>query len=612
MFIYRDFITPSRMQWNASSRLYQRFDRVWGKTTIDGIEVYNQKLVYWSGSVRSDVPFKRLLNALGVQYETLKNQKYEGVEDVYFKLKPSKYTYEPKTKAAIVADLNAEFDIGDEFELYVHYTGESRRIVANHFTLKSGGNPTKITDYTIDKDAIRATLESDPMKYFANAELVSAGILVNQVEALKGLKLNPTRVSVRPAPVTVVEYDSDNVSILSTLALLDNESVFRNMGISSEMITVKRQESSYDQVVIYYEYSYKVKYRVIADATVSSYVVDQIDMLGQSISNSLAYKGGNVYALSNHVLDTKLKEAIVSMNNVENLALTYHGLLRVDACAAMKRKDFATMFGKIFGSGYTKKKTKWYEKALAIIIIVVAIVIGVLTGGAGAIASGSLVAIGTALGVAATVATVGMMMYAAAFPYATDGVKMIGRFAQIAGLGAMVTGVFAAIQQSWQAYVRESGREIAAKQAGGVVTDEVMQQAAQQANLGGYVKYLFNSLVNSATTQLQSMSDQFVSFFDKMIDPYSWSVPNLPTMNNVSGWLGNLDTGMKLYMKFFGDKPLDLTSAESEQATKEDGVEAYYASVSMLDEVDALHRLDFMIKNNNGGQMTENYLVKIT
>lgn len=612
MFIYRDFITPSRMQWNASSRLYQRFDRVWGKTTIDGVEVYNQKLVYWSGGLRGDTQFKRFVNVLGVEYESLRTQNYDGVEDVYFKLEPSKYTYGPKTKAAIVADLNAEFDLGDEFELYVHYTGESRRIVTNHFTLKSGGNPTKITDYTIDKDAIRTTLESDPMKYFANAALVSAGVLMNQAVALKGLKLNPTRVSVRPAPVTVVEYDIDNESILSTLALLDNGSVFQTIGVSSEIITVKRQESIYNQVVIYYEYSYKVKYRVIADATVSSYVVDQIDMLGQSISDSMAYKGGNVYALSNHALDTKLKEAVVSMNNVENLALTYHGLLRVDACAAMKRKDFAAMFGKIFGSGYTKKKTKWYQKALAIIIIVVAIVIGVLTGGAGAIAAGNLVAIGTALGVAATVATVGMMMYAAAFPYATDGVKMIGRFAQIAGLGAMVTGVFAAIQQSWQAYMRESGREIAAKQASSVVTDEVMQQAVQQANLGGYVKYLFDSLVNSATTQLQSMSDQFVSFFGKMIDPYSWSVPSLPTMNNVSGWLGNLDTGMKLYMKFFGDKPLDLTSAESEQATKEDGVEAYYASVAMLDEVDALHKVDYMVTGSLGGEMTERFLTKIT
>ena len=605
-------LTPSRWRWNSYSRLYHRFDNVWGKETIDGIEVYSPIMYYWAGSLRSDKKFKLFINAIGIEYETLRTAKYEGVDNVYFKLEPNKYSYAPKDKEAVADDLNAEFSIDDEFELYVHYTGESRRILQNHYTLKSGGNPDNIKDYTIDKDAIRAELESNPMKYFANAELVSAGVLRNTNRALSKLVLAAAQKSPRPTPVTVVEYDENTTSILATLALLDNGSMFQKLGISSEIVTVKNTTNT----LVYFEYSYKVKYKVVAEALTTSYVVGQIDILSDRIADSLAYKGGNIYAMSNHVIDTKLKEAVVSMNNVEDLSLTYDGKLRVDAAANMKRKEFADMLSKSIGTGYTKKKSKWYEKALAIIIIVVAVVVGVMSGGGLAAVSSSMMSAAIALGTASAVATIGLMMYAAAFPYATDMIKIVGSFAQITGLAAMVTGVYAAIQQSWQAYVKAEGARLAAQQGAGVATEEgmkaAMAQATAEANLGGYVNYLFNNLANSFTGQVSNIVDSFTSFFDGMTNPSQWTVPSLPTMSDVSGWLQNLNTGMGMYMKFFGEKPLDLNSAESEQATKEDGVEPFYSSIAMIDEVDALHRLDFMIKNNNGGQMTENYMVKIT
>lgn len=610
-FIYRDFLTPSRLKWNTASSLYHRFNRVWGKETIDGIQVYNSRMNYWGGHLRSDKPFKRFINALGVEYATLQNAKYEGVDNVYFKLEPNKYRYTAPEKKAIAEDLNSVFNVGDEFEVYVHYTGESKRVVKNHYILRAGSpiGSTDIKDYAIDKNVIRATLESNPILYFANASVQPAGELnvsaIRTIRAVSTLILNAIRRTPKATPVTVVEYDNVNGHIYQTLAVLDNGSVFQKMGISSEIVTIKKSSDT----MVWYEYSYKVKYKVVAEATSSSYVVGQIDIVTNAIQSSLIINNGNLAVRVNGTLDTNLKEAAFQMNNVEAVGLTYNGQLRVDAVANMKRLEFMDMLGKILGTGYTKKKSKWYEKALAIVIVVIAVVIGVLTGGAGAIAAGNLVAIGTALGVAATVATVGMMMYAAAFPYATDGVKMIGRFAQIVGLGAMVTGVFAAIQQSWTAYTKD----LAAKQlATGATEQQASAYAASNANIGGYVKYLFDSAVNSISTQVSSISDKFTSFFDKAIDPSSWSVSNIPTMNDVSGWIGNMNDALKMYMKFFGDKPDELTSAESEQATKEDGVEAYYASVAMLDEVDALHRLDFMIKNNNGGQMTENYMVKIT
>ena len=135
-FIYRDFYTPSLFKWNRASALYHKFDKVWGKSIIDGIEVYDSRLYYWNRSVRSDVPFKRFINALGIEYSTLQNASYKGVSNVYFTLDLAKYDYSAPEKAEVVEDLNSVFKVGDEFELYVHYTGESRRSLVNQWSLK--------------------------------------------------------------------------------------------------------------------------------------------------------------------------------------------------------------------------------------------------------------------------------------------------------------------------------------------------------------------------------------------------------------------------------------------------------------------------------------------
>ena len=573
--------------------------------------MYAPTLVYWSGAVRSDTPFKRFLNGLGVEYSKLTNARYDGVDNVYFKLTPNKYTYTSSEPTSIVSDLNGVFNIGDEFELYVHYTGESKRVVPNHYTLRAGKpiGSTDIKDYTIDKDAVRATLESDPLKYFANVSLQSAGSLntsaINNIRGSKVLNGLAIRTTPKPTPVTVVERNEDTTHIYATLALLDNGSMFQKQGISSEMVTVKKSSDT----MVWYEYSYKVKYKVVALATTSSYIVNQIKTVGDAIETSVKATKGNLMLLSNQALDTKLKEAVFEMNNVDSIGLTYNGRLRVDAVANMKRLEFSKMLGKILGTGYTKKDVKWYEKALAIVIVIVAVVIGVVTAGGGVAVTSSLMSASIALATASAVATIGMILYSLAFPYATDQAKTIGGFAQVTGLLATVTGLYAAIQQSWEKYLaQESAKEIAK----GATEEQAVQIVAREASVGGYINYLYDSAVSSLQTQITSMSDKFTSFFDALTTPSGWSDSlSGSTFNiNVSGWLSNLDTGLKLYMKFFGEKMPD-NSAESDQAVKQDGVEPLLTTMGMLDELDALSRLDYMINDNLGGQKTENFMTKI-
>jgi hypothetical protein len=597
-FIYRDFLVPARFQWTQNWRLFRRFDAVWGKEWDGDVQVYSPILYYWAGSLRSDTPFKKFINALGVEYAQLQNARYEGVDNVYFKLTPSKYSYTAPEKSAIVSDLSSVFTVGDEFELFVHYSGESRRVVETHWTYKGTGDTSKIGSYTIDTNAIRNTLHSDPIKYFANATLESAGTLVpSSNAALSDLIQTAARTSPRATPVTRVERDEDITHIYATLALLDNGTTFQQQGtVYNERTTVKKTTTS----DVYFEYSYKIKYKVIAIPTVDSYVVNQIDIVSNAMETALRYKGGNIYAISNAASDTTLKEAVIAMNNVESVGLTHNGKLRVDAVAAMKKKDFVVMLGKIFGTGYTKKKTKWYAKAIALVMIVIAVV--ALATGLAAVAQG---AYGVATAVLATTAaamTVGSMIYASVFPNATDQTRMIGKVAQIVGVAAMITGVMAAIQSSWQKMME---REVASQMAQGA-TEQQATTFAAQLGVKDFARYLVDNMVNS-------IKSSFASAFSTTTTPSSWSLSGLSkiTMADVSGWMRNLGDAVNMYSKFFGDSKQGSTVTEEDQATKEDGVESVYLAYEMIDNTDALYRLDNMVKNNLGGQKTENFLVQI-
>ena len=83
-------------------------------------------------------------------------------------------------------------------------------------------------------------------------------------------------------------------------------------------------------------------------------------------------------------------------------------------------------------------------------------------------------------------------------------------------------------------------------------------------------------------------------------------------MVDVSGWMKNLDFGMKMYSEFFGQSKQYTTLTEEDQSTKENGVESVFLANSIIDKTDALERMDMMIKNNMGGQKTENFMAQIT
>ena len=602
-FIYRDSLSPSRAKQQGRLALYRLFDNVWGKSTVDGIEVYDEKLYWYQGSVRTDKPFLRFMGKFNQSLAKLQAHDFSQVNAVYFQLNTGKVAYVPQLLPEIAQKINGTFSVGDTVELFIHYGGETRRIVDSHWDT-SGSEPI------VDTEAIVAELFSNPQKYFANNYLGSVG---TQYSSSVPYTWTSTLANAKITPATRVEYNEDTTSILATLALLDNGSVFSQVGSVYDSIvsTTVMSDGS-----LTYELSFKVKYQKVATCTTSSYLATEIKKLMDAISYSLGLKNGNVYARSNQVSDTTLKQAVIAMNVAGEIeGLTYAGRLRVDAVANMKKSEFVSILGNIMETGYDKKKTKWYQKALGILIIIAGIYLMIKTAGVGSKEGMSLASVGLAMLYGSAYFTMGMLVYARIAPSATDMVKIIGQFATVTGIAGAILGGYAAIQQSFKQYATQAATDatIAAYESGVVSSEELMKVYVESEAKYTVSQYLVDVIGNQAMGMVNKVQSFFTTdFWSSTADKFTTSQGlSSITLNDVSGGLKNLETGLELYQKFFNPYK-DLPSATDDQAKKQDGVESIYTAMDMIDEIDALYKMDYLMQTNEGGKITENFLVQNT
>ena len=123
------------------------------------------------------------------------------------------------------------------------------------------------------------------------------------------------------------------------------------------------------------------------------------------------------------------------------------GQLRVQAAADMKRSDFAKMLSNTLDTGYEAEDASFFEKLVAIIVVVVSVIVGFIL----AVPTGGISFKSAAIGLSAAGAILGggMMALSAFGGLSAMGlVKQIGKIAAVVGLVAMVTGVIAAIQNA--------------------------------------------------------------------------------------------------------------------------------------------------------------------
>jgi hypothetical protein len=216
---------------------------------------------------------------------------------------------------------------------------------------------------------------------------------------------------VASADKKLIHFDEDEAHKLTFAALLDSGSLVfqKQMRVINRTIERKtvytmtslkgsnsyrssQSESSYMKTAII-----ELKFRRIASAGSAS-AAPLLEKIAAeiAIANSSAKTTARNGGLANRLMadgflisrnkvgiSAQIMNMYYEISGNADTDLNYQGHIRYDSFADLPAKDFIRIFGEQIDNGYKLKKTKWYKKALVIlidIIVVVVIIILVVTG----------------------------------------------------------------------------------------------------------------------------------------------------------------------------------------------------------------------------------------
>ena len=538
-----DALSLPLARFNSFSALYQRFDKVWPKTTLyesvlqpDGtyeqipIQVYQGQLTFYQGGqyVYSD-RMKKFIQALGMRWDEFTSQSMDSeIERVYFTL-PARYKWDGSvrpggtpelpdtdedelTKAQIVEAMNAGLKTGDVIEVTVAYGGATHRYIQDHY-LGWIATGLEVQSSALNSPVIRDILNSDPWFYFAN---IRDDGTIDKTVQWQTIKDGENDIPTNDGGVNRVLSNAPVCDVASTVsewgifALMKDTRTFEPIGdIYDERISTVHVSDEEGEAL---QYSYKQKYKY-TEVNEESTIVEELYARWQQVKiamdSSEPVKATRSVTSSNNVqIDTKAKKTIIGLAyqqlaNKTN-SLYFNGYLRVDAAAKMKRADFANMLSKNLDTGYDVEEADWWEKALAVVIVIVAVVVGFLVGGPVGASQGFAAGAAAGLSAAAVTLTLGSMMLANIGGLSSTGlVKKIGNIAEIVGYAAMIAGITAALQGAWNAardqLVKEGVKEATTSQVLGKMISMAVDSAVSS------VKNAITSAMNPAE-KLASMS----------------------------------------------------------------------------------------------------------
>ncbi len=628
-FIIRDFLSPSVAKFNSNSRLYQRFKKAWPNNGV----VYDEQFRWYrGGSVRGDRDAKQFYKSLGTSFDELNRDKPSSgdeVEYIYFALNAGKYMFSVPTKQEIVNYINSAMCTGYGGDMFgepvcteydnvvsvtVDYGGTLRTYLAEHkkeFEIipDPSGDPTKaaLTTTPFNATEIRNLLHSDPWFYFANIGLyedIKRTIPAERQASQVNTAPNTWFKSLDFVPVTKTTTSNGLAAIF---ALYDNGSNFSRItqedGLDYYNEIVYTVSTGLDPCTFNCDglptytttkgevmgYKYTIDYHFTPVKT-SSFIVSAIQDVCQDIENE--YNTPTRYSTAVKE-DTTTKSAIYDIPDSDLTDDVWlNGRLRVEAAENfLKRWEFADLFGKCFYSGHKIEDAEWWEKLLGVVIIIVAIIVIVVvffyTLGASAAAT-PLIAAAAGVGAGAMTLTFGMLLLSAVGGNsATKIVNVIGVFAQVLGYISMVLGITAWIQGAYQAYAAKAVEQGAVKAAADYTVDQ-------------FIKDVLSDM-------LDSVLDAVTNTWDFMGDLFTGNVNSSPvSLNDVSDFLGNMETGMKVYNEFFNDQELPDTTLQEQTSKSNQFPEDHWLVMEMvIYEPDALQKMDLLKEKNMGGNKTQ-------
>lgn len=443
-FIYRDFLSPARMVYNMRMGLYRQFDRAFSKTTVDNIEVYNNRLyLYENGQITQNETTKRFLNKVGFEYAKLQEQDYTGIERLYLTFDSGKYNYTSVDKQTILNKLNLYFTPGDTFSVKITYGADLLKYFNDHDLILNDIN------YLINK------LDSDPKKYYASTILLS-----DITKHYLASDPYTQQTNLRYPIISIVTENNE----FESLALLDDGTYFNRTGISK--VTYKTKTTAVEGKIID-EISFIYNYEVLSVPTVEDcQIVNYLKDISDIIEYSSKKVGtthiliGDYYSYLNNSI---IKKVISSWQDYDT-TIFYKNYLRVAEVTNMNKGEFMKVVGKTLTVGYDEEDVPWYKKVLSVIVIIAAVVVAYITMNPAALgsATGWVLAgkIATGLFWVSTTLSIGLLAVVYVGGKANTGgwTRFIAGAAQVTGYGAAILGAMTALRNVVQSYISETAQ----------------------------------------------------------------------------------------------------------------------------------------------------------
>ena len=518
-------------------QIHNRLLRYWPTKVVDGVTVMDRLYLY-NGSVIDTPNNIKIYNILGISIETLKKEKWKGVESYYLYFNVVQGTYDDIT--------NVDLDTYLQFQA--------------PFTVKS------VPEAVVNDRSVwfESELSYEPLKVDSLSNALS------DTEILAKVLADPS----------VVEYSIEEEHVLTALALLDtNEVVFeRQLRVTARGltdVTFTSQTSGINAGTFIKEVNIEFKFRRKPET--SQLVYDEyLEKIKTMIYGSVNVPHGSIYIQLFEVyrsivpfIDSEIvyreEPTIVSIIFLKPSKAYY----RKDGLQAMKSREFNKTITARLKTGYTKKKVKWYKKLLTVVVTIIIGVVSIFYPPAFGLSK--LLWAGLVLSVGSLV-MMGLSVILAKRDPAWA--AYIGKMANVLGLAATILSVVSIVQNLAAKIGGEGLKQAATEALKKEGVKEITKEALKSKMQSMALSYLGTALKELTIEDMQNMLVDFVKS--------AWSKT---TSFNMQSMLDNATKAFQAYAKYI-NPPADGLDELSRQVEAQEAELEDLSSAGLKDKID--------------------------
>ena len=335
---YIDFFETLKGEFIGSLKFKNKFVRLWGTTTVDGIKVLNNRFVIYPGMESKKV--QSFLKHIG-SLDSMKNNDFGNVVNYYFWINSSKAdTLSQENLNDIIASkINEYCDVGEKLKINLNFSNAGDYNYFKNFTKQ------QIFDYVNnDYDAMYNTLDN-----YAVGETLLTTTIGTYILFDNGQHFD----------ISIINASVSAIATRVRLNILDNNyTTVYKAGLSLEIQATRKDNVTGSANIVTH---------MVDEASEFKTESTRLQQLIESETNESTTSGSEW-----------IRNRIGKTDDI-----WYKGNMRLSFLDSnsIKTKEKIKILISALDTGYTLPKTKWWKKILGPVLIIVAIVLAVMSGG---------------------------------------------------------------------------------------------------------------------------------------------------------------------------------------------------------------------------------------